>query len=150
MKKWILIAALSSLASTSHAAIELLEEPAFGGEEQTLIVSDASGAPKVGVEVIGTYYPSTEIEERETICTTDEAGSCTWTPRYSGLVRVRADGEAQVFAVRYPHIPRSGLLIFLVAGTMLFGGLAWSMARLLRAPAPDSGDNDDTEPAALS
>lgn len=135
----VLLGLFSSMPAL--AAVEVLDEPVIGGEAHTLIVRNEEGVRQAGVDIEGVYYPATEIEEHAILCTTDERGECVWTPRYSGLVRLTALKQSQVIGVRYPSMPVSALLIFLFAGSLLFGGLAWSMYHLFTAPLRDEEGN---------
>lgn len=128
------------LSATASANVRLVDPPAFGGQEQIIEVVDADGKIAPGVDVHGVYYPASEIEEKVKICVTDADGRCAWTPKYSGLVRLKALGNTDVVAVRYTKIPLSALFTFLFAATALFGGLGVSMYYLLFAKPVSDND----------
>jgi|SRR5690554_2516857 len=138
-KSAILVSLLCFLSATASANVHVVDGPAFGGEAQVLQVLDNEGQPAPGTEVHGVYYPASEIEEKVKVCVTDADGRCSWTPKCSGLVRLKALGNTDVVAVRYTKIPMSALLTFLVAASALFGGLGVSMYYLLIAkPASET------------
>lgn len=120
--------------SAAHAAIVLPDTPAVEGAPVVIrLLSD--DAPRAGETVRAVYYPATEVERHEDACTTDAEGQCTWTPDIAGLVRLETSDDDRIVSVRYAAVPRSAVAIFALAGTLLFGGLTWSMRRMLRDDA---------------
>jgi hypothetical protein len=80
------------------------------------------------------YRPgAATLPQGETIMRPPGAQSWTWQPARAGVVRL-ASGEAQQnVSVRYDTFPVGGLLVMLLAGLILFGGIAFSMRTLMRS-----------------
>lgn len=150
------IAVLLSLVGVSAWAEELEvtldNDPAYNKQEQIIRVTNADGEPVEGVHLHARYYPRTTVQRGELICETDAEGSCTWTPAYAGLVRIRVDDHepslrssgvltdrerektplaSQTFSIWFDGAPISGIIMFLVAAGTLIGALIWSIAELL-------------------
>ena len=62
-----------------------------------------------------------------------------WTPTRAGVASIVTPEGSQNVSVRYSQYPAAGILILIVAGTVLFGGAGFAMGKLL---------GDDDEPAA--
>lgn len=144
------------LADEGQINISIDNEPAHNNRPQVLRVTGADGEPLQGVFLHARYYPRTTVQRGEAICKTDQNGTCEWTPGFAGLVRIRADENEptlqnsgvltdraaernplhqQTFSIRFDGPPLSGIVMFGIAVTILFGSLAWSMTELLvRAP----------------
>lgn len=155
-----LIVALLSLWSVSAGAqalsVEIDNAPAYNKQEQTLRVLYDDGTPAADVWLHARYYPRTTVQRGELICKTNAEGTCTWTPQYAGLVRIRVDDHepalrksgvltdrerektplhTQTFSIWFDGAPASGIVMFIIAATTLLSALIWSMTELLwRAP----------------
>lgn len=69
-----------------------------------------------------TYRPGSRLAATEALPTHGRT-TMTWTPPEAGLVRLSvAGGPAQNVAVRTAETPRSGVLVLLLAGSLLAGG----------------------------
>lgn len=150
------VAWADAMPNKAMVNVSIDNEPAHNQREQTLRVTGPDGEPMVGVYVHARYYPRTTVQRGEAICKTGEDGTCTWTPQFAGLVRIRVDDHrpelqesgvltdrereqaplhTQTFSIRFDGPPVSGIVMFLVAFTILFGSLSWSLTELLvRAP----------------
>ncbi len=78
---------------------------------------------------------------------TASAGTATWTPEQAGIVEISAPGtpDRQTVSVRFDRAPASGILVLLVAGTILFGGAAFASVKLFgKEPDEVVTDRPDT------
>lgn len=145
-----------TMPNKAQMNVSIDNEPAHNHQEQTLRVTDVDGGPAVGVYLHARYYPRATVQRGEAICKTGKEGTCAWTPQFAGLVRIRVDDHmpelqssgvltdrereqaplhTQTFSIRFESAPISGLVMFAIAFTILFGSLAWSLTELLvRAP----------------
>lgn len=150
------LCSISAWAQDAGFTVHIDNEPAYNKKEQTLRVTNGEGLPVPGVWLHARYYPRTTVQRGELICQTNAEGTCTWTPQYAGLVRVRVDDHepelrksgvltdrerektplhTQTFSIWFDGAPASGILMFIIAATILLGALIWSMTELLwRAP----------------
>lgn len=131
-------------------ALALVPVPALGGIDTTpsapiegtptsVRVTDEDGNPLAGLAVEAVYRPGSEVSRTESLGTTDESGTVTWTPGAAGLVTLQtaaADGSAisRNLSVRFDGVPLPGLLTFLLAGIILFGGIIRGFRSLREAP----------------
>lgn len=137
----LLTLAVLTTAGAAYAALEIQGLPGVEGRPLTFHLSDEEGHPLPAATIEATYYPATELRSTELACVTDQEGSCSWSPRLAGLVRVSAGKEEQVLAIRYPGIPWTSVAVFMLAGLVLFGGLALSVKVML---APRRAEDDET------
>lgn len=128
----------ASFSATAHAAISTPDAPVTERVETRVQVTDADDKPLAGVVIRATYYPATELEREADVCTTGVDGICRWAPEIAGLVRLHTDADERVIAVRYDRVPISAVIVFLAAGTILFGGLGWSLLRMRREDAAEA------------
>ena len=88
------------------------------------------------------YRPGSEVSHEERVGTADAQGRVAWTPTDAGLVSLRAEiptaGDPEVvttnLSARYAGVPLAGLLILVVAGTILYGGVIRGFRSLGQAP----------------
>ena len=140
--KRVALAALALLLAAAAAAAEtelvIDADHPIRGKAVTIRLTGAEGTGPFTLEA--TYRPNSQTERTETVGVFDESGEVLWTPRDAGITRLRAldpdGGElwSGNTAVWYPSLSVSGILIFLFAGFLLFGGASLSMRRAL---APD-------------
>lgn len=145
-----------TMPNNAQINVSIDNEPAHNHKEQTLRVTGPDGEPLAGVYLHARYYPRTTVQRGEAICKTDALGTCQWTPQFAGLVRIRVDAkepelrssgvltdrdsertplQTHTFSIRFDGPPVSGLVMFAIAFTILFGSLTWSLTELLvRAP----------------
>ena len=80
------------------------------------------------------YYPNSAVAtEPQSIGSTDQAGRLQWIPLHPGMASVgflQTDDQgnssisaAKTISVRFNGLPTLGLVVFLVAFVMLFGGI---------------------------
>lgn len=83
------------------------------------------------------YRPNSQTEKKEEVGRFDAEGNLDWTPLDAGITRlvlIGPDGEemrSRNVAVRFPSASKSGLLIFFLAGALLFGGSSYFMRKAL-------------------
>lgn len=122
--------ALAGLAPTAAAQYTLSAPRLYVGEPVTVTLPQAVQALEV------TYRPNSSIATTETLT---PAGGLTveWTPTQAGVVRLSsAAAGGQNVSVRFQETPTSGLLVLILAGTILFGGAAFASVKLFQ----DDGD----------
>ena len=142
MKKSILILLISvfliAAAISATAAPTLSVKPGYplvGAKTQVLL--DGADANAV-YALTATYRPNSQTEETGPIGRLTGNGSVMWTPKYEGITRLTAvpegktDAASLVVATRFHGMPATGLLVFLLAFTILFGGMAWSIMTIYR------------------
>lgn len=88
--------------------------------------------------VSATYRPNSATARTDQLGTVDDEGKLRWRPTDSGIVQFSAKGPGEkdkagmTVAVRFPSPPISGIIILLVAGTILFGGAGYSLHRAMK------------------
>jgi len=131
----VILALLLAAAAAAGAELEIGADHPVRGEPVTIRLTGAEGEGPFTLEA--TYRPNSQTERTETVGLFDGAGEALWTPRDAGITRLRALGpEGEELwsgntAVWYPSLSVSGILIFLFAGFLLFGGASISMRRAL-------------------
>jgi hypothetical protein len=108
------------------------------GQPVSLRVTGADGAPLAGVAVTATYYPNSAIAREVPLGTTDASGRLVFEPHHAGLMRLRADEvDAFTTSVRFDGVPLPGVIVFIVAATLLFGGVAFGSRKILQGDYVD-------------
>ena len=119
-----------TLAPMAFADIELDRAPAVIGHEVTLTIVSQNKQPAVDTPVSVTYYPNSEIKRTVELGRTNAEGQLRWTPEHAGLSTISADEQSKTFGVRFDGMPPGALVVFLIAGTLLFGGISIGVSRL--------------------
>lgn len=125
-------------AALGAQSIELGIEYPVRGEAVALEIRGEDSAPLAGGRVEVTYRPNSQTAEVESLVA-DESGRVTWIPKDAGIVRLDASTAetpgsvvaTRRVAVRFRHVPASGIVVMVVAGTLLFGGAALAFWLLL-------------------
>lgn len=117
------------LAAEARAGLELEAPPAVEGREVTIRLTDESG-PVRGRAVTATYYPGSAVPQVVELGETSAEGEVRWTPRHAGLVELAAGEVKSTVSVRFASMPVSALVVFLVAATLLWGGVALGASRM--------------------
>ncbi len=106
-------------------------------------VTDSSGEPVAGAQIVVTYRPGSRVSREEAVGQSNAVGSIDWTPSDAGLATITAtwpgtdDTRATAtttVSVRFQGAPLDGILIMIVAGLVLAVGSVVRIYRLLRAP----------------
>lgn len=100
-------------------------------------------APGADTLVI-TYRPGSNISQVKRISLTETG--YTWTPHTAGITALSTPGgAAQTVSVRFNRLPLPGLIVFIIAGTILFGGAALASVKLFGKGTPEMfTDRPDT------
>jgi hypothetical protein len=86
--------------------------------------------------LIVTYRPGSNISHAEYIPLTN--GSYTWIPESAGIISLSTPGgPSQTISVRFETLPLSGLIMLIVAGSILFGGAIAASIRLFGKESPE-------------
>ena len=107
----------------------------------TITVLDQQGAPVEGA-VIGLTYRPNSMVERSLILEdlTDSLGTIPWTPDVAGICSITASDTllpdslitSTDVSVRFRSFSLQGIVVFLVAFVVLFGGTTFSIIMLFR------------------
>ena len=139
----LLLACLFAAAFAAPAAAQFTVEPlpmTQGAEPpatpfQGRPVRITLDQPTASVKVV--WRPNSAIPD--TVALDPTGQSFEWTPTRAGVASIVTPEGSQNVSVRYSSYPASGILILIVAGTILFGGAGFAMGQLL---------GGDDEPAA--
>ena len=138
MRHLFLAFALALAAPQAAAQLTVEALPLAPGEEppdqivQGQPVRITLDQPATDVSVV--WRPNSAIPDTVAL---DPAGtSFTWTPTRAGVATVVTPEASQNVSVRYSGFPASGIFILIVAGTILFGGAAFAMGKLLGDDGP--------------
>lgn len=119
---WLVLGLL--FASPAAGQFERSAEDLYVAQEVTITL------PVPADTLFVTYRPGSTIPIREAVPVADQQ-TVAWTPRYPGVVALAtADGTAQNVSVRFQSIPGDGVLVLVLAGCILFGGIAFSFRKL--------------------
>lgn len=137
----VLLAACVITAPLAFADVTMRLEEEFPLKNAPVTITLDGRDPGVNYDLHVTYRPNSETSKEEkigSIAAGDAAGSIQWTPQDAGITSVRVmSGEEQLvsknIAVRFDKAPVSGILVFLGAGFLLFGGATTAMRRALRS-----------------
>ena len=137
----LLLVALPGIAA--HADIEVSPTVPVQGREVTVRVT-RDGEAAAGAAVKATYRPGSRVSHTEALGRTDDQGRLGWTPTDAGIVTLQADLPADGAApaatvsrnlsVHFQGVPWSGVLIMILAGTILYGGVFLGFRRLTSGP----------------
>ena len=125
--------------------VEGLDEWRFpvDGEGTVLVLTGGEEGARYNLATV--YRPNSRTADTVMVGPVGEEKVFSWTPEQPGLARIvvldPSAGEWAVVterdvAVRFASPPASGLLIFILAGALLFGGASFSMRRALEADRP--------------
>jgi hypothetical protein len=139
MKKLVCTIVLMFLAAAPGLAgvvISLSDDFPEVGNEQVVGVSGVTGSGECRLWVV--YSPTSQTQEEAEVGRVPESGEVRWTPARPGIatLSVRDDGGSTVasrnVAILFSSTPRSGLLVMVLAGALLFGGAGVSLWWVLR------------------
>ncbi|MDP8224486.1 MAG: hypothetical protein P9L99_14085 [Candidatus Lernaella stagnicola] len=134
-----ILLAVFVLALTAPAWAAKIEcEPEFPIRGQEVFVTLSDVEDPTAWSFVVTYRPNSATAQINQLGPPAADGRLRWLPTASGLVEIKAQGptkDAKVttnIAVRFPSPPISGIIILLVAGTILFGGAGYSLSKAIR------------------
>ena len=136
----LVLLAMASQGSPA-AAIELSPATPAVGESVTVTLAE----PATSLEV--TYRPSSNVVEHVVLHADSPSTTFTWQPDHAGIVSLKAGSEQKSISIRFDRFPVLGLLILLVAGTILFGGAAYAFRVLFRTSRQEGVVGYDASPA---
>ncbi|HDH97090.1 MAG TPA: hypothetical protein ENF73_05125 [Proteobacteria bacterium] len=101
------------------------------GEPARLTITPPAGSTCDQAKVFVTYRPNSKTETTEAVGTPDESCSLVWIPQDPGISRLTlkvGDSKAaeRLVSVRFAKSSALGILILIVAGCILYGGIAYS------------------------
>ncbi|NNE07261.1 MAG: hypothetical protein HKN20_01740 [Gemmatimonadetes bacterium] len=120
-----------------EVTLTLADEFPERGTPVAILLSGCEPGTEYTIDV--TYRPNSETSFDETVGTVVAdayLATIPWQPLDAGITEVRVlHGEEKLtsrnVAVRFDRVPFSGILVFLGAGVLLFGGAMTSMRRAL-------------------
>jgi hypothetical protein len=131
------------LCGAAHAREVGLDIEAHAPPERVLVEGATTSVRATDgtlLSLVVTYRPGSDVEITETLEVA--GGQASWTPLHAGLANLDAEiepaagGEAvpytQMVSVRFDTFLTAGLVVMVVAGTILFGGAFVSIRALLR------------------
>lgn len=87
--------------------------------------------------LIITYRPGSNIADIQTVAVS--GGMYQWTPTEAGLVSLATPGgAAQTVSVGFSGFPVQGLIVFIIAGSILFGGALYASVNLFGKSSPEA------------
>lgn len=139
--KYLMLLSILWIASTAMATEEI---PALGlsGDAYPLIntptqimISHASYPDLSRFKVVVTYRANSSTSHEEVLGTPNADGYVSWTPQEAGITTLKATAPAletgtkdiiieKTVSVRFGSFPLTGILIFILAAGILFGGLS--------------------------
>ncbi|HEX6981810.1 MAG TPA: hypothetical protein VF181_03530 [Balneolaceae bacterium] len=94
--------------------------------------------------LIITYRPGSNIAEVQKVAVS--GNTYKWTPKEAGLVSLATPGgPAQTVSVSFGGFPVQGLIVLIIAGSILFGGALYASVNLFGKASPEAiTDRPDT------
>ena len=133
----VLVAISPALAAPASGDIVLRQKYPTEGSATQVFVQSESGTPVTGAAVTVTYRPGRSVEATEEIGMSGAGGRLTWTPTTAGIAALKATwegGEASTnVSVKFAGVPAGGVIIMILAGTLLVGGSIIRIMRVLRS-----------------
>lgn len=132
-----IIFAISAGAAVAAVTLELAEDFPERGTPVTVRLNGGEMGETYSFSV--TYRPNSETARVEEVGDFSADGALTWTPVDAGITSLSVIDSAGAvllsknIAVRFASPPVSGLLIFILAGLLLFGGSTVFMRRALES-----------------
>lgn len=135
MKKRFLLslAIIVGSLSPTGAQISVSTEKPIQGENITISLAQPDSM------VVITYRPNSSLAQRDTLRAPALAATFQWTPARAGVVALStsAQGSRNV-SVRYRGLSGSGLLVLILAGTILLGGAGFAFGLLFKNAEDES------------
>lgn len=120
---------LAALPHAAFAQMELSTARPLAGQPVTISLPEGADT------LIVTYRPNSAISTQEILPVS--AGQAQWTPVQAGIVSLSSPGiGSQNVSVRFSRPPAGGILVLILAGTILFGGAIFAMWHLFLSTAP--------------
>lgn len=132
----VLFAAVSSVTVPAETTIDFSGIMPVAGTPQVLMLE---GGNIQGALLTVCYRPNSATEITDDPVPFDADGSIEWTPRSPGIASLSVtDSEGRPLAskdvaIRFSEVPFAGIAVMILAGLLLFGGAAYSLAQALRA-----------------
>ncbi|MCB0581293.1 MAG: hypothetical protein KDD10_18525 [Phaeodactylibacter sp.] len=131
MRLATLVLTIIFLPWLAPAQIELSDEQPTQGEAVTINLEKPESM------LVVTYRPNSSVARRDTLRAAQPAAAFQWTPRKAGVVSLSTASASRNVSVRFQGLSASGLLVMIVAGTLLFGGAAFAFRVLFRDEEED-------------
>lgn len=132
-------------AAPAHAGIKTSDKAPTQGKSTTVTITDKQNKPIPGARLVVSYYPNSKLKKEEVVQgKSDTGGILKWTPSHPGIVLLTAQVATGTDAkgntkykkvasdsvgVKFPGMPPAGLLVFIIAGSLLFGGMFFGFYR---------------------
>lgn len=89
--------------------------------------------PEGVADTLTVIYRPNAILARAVHLPTGGAETVTWTPESAGVVQLVAGSLRQNVSVRYRRPPLGGIIVLILAGSILFGGATFAFRKLFQA-----------------
>ena len=116
------------------------------GEPTQIVVETSTGNRVSGAQVTVVYRPGSMVERCEQVGTTGTDGRLEWTPREPGIACLEAawldekGTERELtrnVSIRFDGVQAGGILIAVLAGSILYGTAAFGFSRLRASETPE-------------
>lgn len=123
MRTPLLLLALLAAPLAAQDVVSVSPEQPVRGEPVTVVFSEPADSVTV------TYRPGAITATTETF--TPGSETFEFSPSRAGVVSVSGGGGSESLSVRFQGTPLSGLVVFGLAGLILFGGASIALRALL-------------------
>jgi hypothetical protein len=79
-----------------------------------------------------TYRPRSAVARMDSLVAESAVSQFTWIPRDAGVVAIKTHAISRNVSVRFKGISTSGLIVMLLAGSILFGGVTFAFRILFQ------------------
>ncbi len=116
-----------ALPMGAHAQLVSRDSAIVRGQPVTITL------PQPAPDTLIVEYRPNAVLARQVPLPTGGASTVVWTPDAAGVVRLIAGDVRQNVSVRYVTPPISGIIVLLLAATILFGGAIYALRKLFQA-----------------
>lgn len=131
MRQATLVLTIIFLPWLAPAQIGLSDEQPTQGEAVTITLEKPESM------LVVTYRPNSSVARRDTIWSEPPATEFLWKPLQAGVASLSTPTASRNVSVRFQGLSASGILVMIVAGTLLFGGVAFAFRVLFRDEEED-------------
>lgn len=121
------------------AQIQLSNEKPVAGEAVTISLDQPE------TQVMIAYRPNSSVVRRDTLRSDSPTTEFSWTPKKAGVVALSTATASRNVSVRFEGFSYPGLVVMLLAGSILFGGVIFAFRVLFSKTK--RGEDVDFDPA---
>ena len=119
------------------AQMQLSNEKPKAGETITVTLEEAAS------ELLIAYRPNSSVVRRDTLRASVPTTEFIWTPKDAGVVALSTSSASRNVSVRFQEFSWKGLVVMLLAGSILFGGVIFAFRVLFSKTKPGEGIDFD-------